>query len=105
MTEQLVHRDTERLVRVRYNVEAVVECTAKVRDSEVREYHQLEADEEVTFAHIEEFVVEQNDESMWDLCDITHWEKVDGVDILGEEARMVAPPTFVPLPGMDEVTP
>lgn len=103
MTEQLVHRETERRVTVRYKVEAIVECSIVVADAKVREALELDPTYEITTDTLEEFVTETTDESLWDLKEIAYWDRVEDVEIEDENTRMVAPPEFVALPGMESL--
>jgi len=101
MTSPLIHREATRRVHVRYKVEAIVETFLTVSDQQVREGLDLDPDEEITDDVLAEYVTETTDESVWDLRSIEFWDQLDEVDIGEETTHMVAPPTFVPLPGME----
>ena len=91
---------TVRTLRIRSKVRAVVEATVTVSDDEVREWLRLAPDDEVDWESVQEFALEETDESMYDLHDITGWDSND-VELMKTERKHVEPPEFVALPGME----
>ena len=90
---------TVRTVRVRSKVRAVVEATVVVSDDEVREGLGLAPDDEVDWESVEAFVLEDTDDSMYELYDITDWDSSD-VTLISTDRKHVQPAGFVPLEGM-----
>ena len=109
MNTPLVHADKVRRVKLTRPVEAIVTLTATVTDAAVREWAGLEPGEEVTDELLEEYVLEESDESLWDLHEITGWDAIghrrdSKFEVLSEQVQMVAPEAFVPLPGMEDTS-
>lgn len=102
MTLPLVHKETTRQVVMRYKVEAVVEVHLAVADEKVREFFEIDnPTAEIDADMLTEYIAETTDESLWDLHEITYWDSVDDITVTDTSTEMVAPPAFVPLPGME----
>lgn len=91
---------TVRVVRITSKVEAYVTATVTVTDEEVREHFDIAPGEDVDWELVEEFSVEETDESMYDLESIDMWNS-NTVNLVSTERKHVAPPEFVALPGME----
>lgn len=89
-----------RKVRITSKVDAIVSATVTVTDDEVREHFDLDPGEEIDWELVEEYALEETDESMYDLESIEMYNS-NTVALLSTERKHVAPPEFVPLPGME----
>ncbi|MDN3309588.1 hypothetical protein QWJ90_01450 [Microbacterium oryzae] len=93
---------TVRTVRIKSRVTATVTATVKVTDQQVREWLGIDGDEDIDWESVEEFALEETDESLFDLDSIDMWDKSE-VELLKTERTHVAPAEFVALPGMEEL--
>lgn len=96
----LVRSVTEYLVHVVWSVEARVENTLKFTDADVRTWAGLRGDEPLEPELIDQYASAMTDEKNVGLKSINDWGPTD-VEVLSAVRRMVAPPEFVPLPGME----
>jgi len=75
MSAPLVHRETSRVVTLRYKVEAIVETRKTVSDSAVREALGIESDAEINDDVLAEYLGETAEDAAWDLHEVTWWDR------------------------------
>lgn len=65
-----------RMVTVVWKVEAEIEANVPVSDADVREWLGESEDYEVTADDTRAYAADEADESLFDLKEITYWEKI-----------------------------
>lgn len=102
----LVRSEVSYRLRVTHEVTAKVTAITTVLRSDVARW--AECDEaDVTQRDLEAYVMEGGedgdgvvDETMFELKSIDDWDSAD-VEVLDQERVSIAPPSFVPLPGLE----
>lgn len=100
----LVKSVTEYRVKLQTKVTAMVYTHMRFTDADVREWAELDGNEEVDPDVLEEYALENLDEGSLELGDIEDWSPLGhetDLTIISAEKTMQAPPEFVPLPGME----
>lgn len=88
-------------VTLRADITAEATARATFTDDAVREYFDLDADEDVTRAHVDAYATECEDLDLdWDIGEIDDVDHIK-IDARRSERTTIVPPEFVPLPGME----